>query len=367
MTAKKLSAGRSPALILEKAAGDLSLSGSESAEVQISGDDDELRVSQDGDRVVISCEGDLSLRVPRLASLQISAVLGDMSVRGLDGDIQIGQVDGDASMRDVNNVSIGSIESDFSLRGARGSVSITSIGGDASIREVQGSLSLDSVADDLVIRDVRGDVKANAGEDVVLYFDPQPGTASSVDAGDDVLLVMPPGADVALMLSAEEIHVDWPGVPAEEGAVSRALTLGGGAASVRLSAGGDLRVSSQEHVRTAPEEFGNFAGMMFDWADFGSQLGVKLTRRVEQATRRAAEQAERAARRAEAKMRGRGARGRVNVGRWDWGAEPRTGASSAPREPVSEQERLAILKMLAEKKITADEADKLLSALEGGS
>jgi hypothetical protein len=35
-------------------------------------------------------------------------------------------------------------------------------------------------------------------------------------------------------------------------------------------------------------------------------------------------------------------------------------------QPVSDEERMAILKMLQEKKITSEEADKLLSALEGG-
>jgi hypothetical protein len=35
-------------------------------------------------------------------------------------------------------------------------------------------------------------------------------------------------------------------------------------------------------------------------------------------------------------------------------------------QPVSDEERMAILKMLQEKKITSEEADKLLAALEGG-
>jgi hypothetical protein len=35
-------------------------------------------------------------------------------------------------------------------------------------------------------------------------------------------------------------------------------------------------------------------------------------------------------------------------------------------DPVSEEERLAILKMLQEKKITAEQAEQLLQALEGG-
>ena len=41
-------------------------------------------------------------------------------------------------------------------------------------------------------------------------------------------------------------------------------------------------------------------------------------------------------------------------------------SASPPSEPVSEDERMAILKMLQEKKITAEQAEQLLNALEGG-
>jgi hypothetical protein len=57
------------------------------------------------------------------------------------------------------------------------------------------------------------------------------------------------------------------------------------------------------------------------------------------------------------------------VGRWNWNLsdtpKPPT-PPEPPADPVSEDERMAILKMLAEKKITAQQAEKLLSALEGG-
>ena len=43
-----------------------------------------------------------------------------------------------------------------------------------------------------------------------------------------------------------------------------------------------------------------------------------------------------------------------------------TSEAEEVNQPVSDEERLAILKMLQEKKITSEEADKLLSALEGG-
>jgi hypothetical protein len=36
-----------------------------------------------------------------------------------------------------------------------------------------------------------------------------------------------------------------------------------------------------------------------------------------------------------------------------------------PREPVSDEERLAILRMLEQKKITVEQAEQLLAALTG--
>jgi hypothetical protein len=48
--------------------------------------------------------------------------------------------------------------------------------------------------------------------------------------------------------------------------------------------------------------------------------------------------------------------------RWTW-SPPQP--PKPPAEPISDAERMAILKMVQDKKITADEASKLLAALEG--
>jgi hypothetical protein len=53
------------------------------------------------------------------------------------------------------------------------------------------------------------------------------------------------------------------------------------------------------------------------------------------------------------------------VGRWNWDINPGQFTPVPPNEAVSDQERMSILKMLAEKKITSEEADKLLATLEG--
>jgi hypothetical protein len=303
--------------------------------------------------------------VPKGASVFIANIGGDASIRGVMGGIELNEVGGDLSIRDVNSVTIETVRADFSLRGARGDLRIKKANSDVSIREVDGNVALDSVADDLALRDVRGNVSANVAEDVVMYLNPQPGNTYSVTAGDDVLLVMPPKANAALTLTADAIHFDWKGVEGGEDAASRVVTLGDGSATIKLSAGGDIRVSNRSDAGESAEDFGNFAGVGMDWSGFGE----RISRRVEQATARAQRKVEEAARRIERKTRHAGhGRGRVGleIGRWNWDL-PLKGTPMQPKSQASEEERMAILKMLQEKKITAEEAEKLLAALEGGS
>ncbi len=339
--AKKISAGRTPKIEIDSISGDLSIVGWEGEDILFKADEDELNVQQDGDRVRVSCNDDLSLRVPRGASIAVASANGDMALKSIMGGIALQEIHGDLSIRDVDTVSIDTVHADLSLRGAKGSLSVKAVHGDASIREVGGHVAIDSISDDLALRDVRGNVSANVGEDVVLYLNPQPGNAYSVTAGEDILLVMPPKANATLTLNGDEIDVDWKGVKNDE-STSRVITLGDGSAIVTLNAGGDIRVTNQADAGESAEDFGNFAGIGFDWSGFGE----RISRQVEAATRRF--------------------NTRVNVGRWDWDVTPE-GVPVPLSEPVSDEERMSILKMLQEKKITAEEAEKLLAALEGGS
>jgi len=364
---KTISAGRSPKIMIDSIGGDLSLVGWEGDDILLKADDEELRVSQDGEKVTVSCSDDLSLRVPKSASVLIGKIGGDASIRSLAGDIELKEISGDLSMRDVNSVAIETVHADFSLRGAKGHLFIKSANSDVSIRDVDGNVTLETVADDLALRDVRGNVSAKVAEDVVMYLNPKAGNTYSVTAGDDILLVMPPKASATLTLNADEINIEWKGIEDEEDATSRVVILGDGSSTITLNAGGDIRVSNQSDAGESAEDFGNFAGVGMDWSGFGD----RISRRVDQATQRAQRKVEEAARRIEHKTRDaerRASRGKgfLEVGRWNWDFAPK-GVPMPNKPQASDEERLAILKMLQEKKITAEEADKLLSALEGGS
>lgn len=364
---KTISAGKNPKIQIELIGGDLSLVGWEGDDILLKGDVDEMKFTQNGEKVNIMCEDDLSMRVPKTASVFIKQIDGDASIRGVMGDIELKIIVGDLSVRDVNSIAIDTIESDLSLRGAKGNLFVKNAESDVSIRDVDGNVTLDSVADDLALRDVRGSVIANVAEDVVLYLNPQPGNTYNITAGDDILLVMPPKANATLTLAADEIDVEWRGVDKDDDATSRVITLGDGSASITLNAGGDVRVTNQANAGESAEDFGNFAGIGMDWSGFGE----RISRHVEQATQRAQRKVEEAARRIENKTREverrtRHGKGVLEVGRWSWDLSSK-GVPMQSKPQASDEERMAILKMLQEKKITAEEAEKLLASLEGGS
>ena len=364
---KSIFVGNTPKINLDKIGGDLSIVGWDGAELLIKADDDDARLEQTGETVSVSCNSDLSLRIPKGAALAIKSIVGDASIRGVLGEIEIQEIRGDFSARDIGSLSIDTAYSDFSLRGAKGNLYIKNVHSDVSIRDVDGNVTLDSVADDLALRGARGNIKVNVGEDVVVYLEPKANGEYSVNAGDDILLVLPREANATVTMQGDKIDMDWSGVDKDKDATERVVVLGDGSAKIKLVAGGDVRVTNRADAGESAEEFGNFAGLNFDWSGFGD----RISRQVEQVSSRAAKRAEEAARRAErhAERHARHGKSGLIVGRWNWdlkGTPKPPTPPAPPSEPVSEDERMAILKMLAEKKITAQQAEELLSALEGG-
>lgn len=370
--AKTISTGKTPKVVVDIVAGDLSVVGWD-GELLIKGDDEEIQVEEQGDEVLLSCGGDVSLRVPKGASLQFKKIDGDAAFRGIQGGIQLKEIDGDLSIRDAASVLIDMVHSDLNLRSITGELSVKNVDGDISIRDVTGNVNLETVADDLTLKGVQGNINANVGGDVIVYIDPKPGCSYSINAGDDILLVLSKNPNVTLNMQGDEIDVDLPDVENDDDATQRDLVLGDGSASIVLVAGGDVRVSDKMDAGERADEFGNFAGLNFGWPEFGERFSREMERAAEQVARHAehaARRAEEMGRRAErhAERRARKWRGKVNVGRWDWNISP-SGVikpPAPPSEPVAEEERMTILKMLQEKKISAAQADELLKALDGG-
>jgi hypothetical protein len=393
--------------------GDLRVAGWERNELMAKTSGSLLKLVSGTFPITVVCDEDLIVYLPHATTLQVERVSGDASLQALSGPVTLGPVNGDLTIKDLGPVTLGkvsgdvslrnvgalnaeTIAGDFSLRGGKGICAVDTVGGDASIRDIDGIVTIENVGSDLYVRNVHAAVDVRAGGDVALYLAPLPGLTYDISAGDDLILRMAPDSNVKLHLtggSPESIHVDFPGVNLPEDCTGCEVLIGqqkDDLAEMLLTAGDDLLVTSQADSWDSAADFGVGMRDGSEWSfppfempeDFSERINQRVqaameraqthleaaNRHAETAGHRASIKIEAAMRRAEAKahaaeVRSRRGQASIRVGRWNWDVTPHGPVQSSA--PVSDEERLSILKMLQEKKISVEEAEKLLAALEG--
>ena len=191
---------------------------------------------------------------------------------------------------------------------------------------------------------LEGSLQANVGGDASVSLSTLPGTQSSLQAGGDVQVRLPGGSSLQAELQAEgDLRVEGAG-QLSRGGDSAALTLGAGEATLKAAAGGDLalfvtaRVDSSDWAGAVTAEVE--AALADAEAEIDAELGdgSALASEVGEQVRRALDRALRpSAPRAREEAEGGG----------------------------TQRERQTILAMLADHRITAEQAEALFRALEG--
>jgi len=357
---------------------DLRLRGWDQPAVASKGDHVDIHQAADG-TITIMAESDASLRVPFESHLTVESVGSDAKITNLDGSVTVSQVGADLSLRGVSGATIGTVGGDLRVKRVAGPVQIGRVGGDATVREIEGAVTLEAVGGDLYVRDMNGPCRVEqVGGDLVLSTDFMPGAAYTFTVGGDVVCRVPPGADVRFRVSAgADVSVDVADAEIIEGDTHDEIVFGSGTTVVELQAGGDIQFVGQDEDYIMAINFQleedlemRLAGLEEQITRQLSGLDEQIARKAERIREKAEKQAERAARHAEriARKATRGKRKRewsFSFGGSKTGRAPRSAPPAEPVDPVTDEERLTILRMVERKQITVEEAEKLLAALEG--
>jgi len=374
--------------IIVNVSGDLVLHGEEQSEVRFISSEDRIRVNQTNENLYVETHASLDLSVPRGANVIIEKIGGSALVEDLDGSFLAQKVGGDLALRRLANVSIQKVGGTCLVEQVSGMLSAHKIGGDLTLRQVDGPVEVEIVGGqaDLQLTEV-GALNVRAGGDLTVYFTGSMGARSSLRAGGSMELFLPPNLDARFNLTSigELIRLDFNRQEAvmrqEIEAREYEVSFGEGSAVIEARAGGDIMLTDREEEpepisdqlddreeawKEASERRGFpswSAGFGFDrssaWADM-------ISRRAQEAARRAEQRAQAAVRRTEAQIRAAAERD-LRRGAWSgWsGPAPAPSPAPPPAEPVTEKERLMVLQMLQDQKITIEQAEKLLAALEG--
>jgi hypothetical protein len=385
--------------------GDLTLEGDPSDALLISGEGARLERPAEG-VLRLECGADCHVRVPHMVSVRVRDVAGDLRatalasalnvercqadliVRALNAPLQAQFIAADARITEVNgDVQIGSVGADLVLRDINGAVAIDQVGADLDIKRVSGACAVRFVGADACLKDVRGalniahvetyavlsDVLADCaiehiGADLVLDVPFLSGKRYWFGAvGADVRAKIRSGSAVTFSLpsgTARTINVR--GVQLVRKADRDILQVGecsDACAEVIFEAiGGDLQLVSRGKGFSSTLEFSLPENL-------GELISGQISQQLSRLEQTLSQQADRTARRAAARARKHGGRA-SRLWTWSGMAEvpPAPRPSAVPRREtpaVTEAERIAILRMVEEHKITIDEAERLLAALEG--
>jgi hypothetical protein len=356
-----------------KCSSDLSVEGSEESTLVVIVDQgDSLRMREENGVYRIVSDTDCRLILPGTAMVTVEKTGGDAQLRNLKSRVVIGKIGGDLKLDSINGASVESVGGDCHIYAATGAVELARIGGSLTADGGQ-SIIASAVGGDAHLYNFTGKMEVTAGDEVVIQISDVNVPEIHVRSGSDIDLFLPENANCQLDLKSggEEIKVHAGGQEVEIEGREFSVPLGSGGAIVALNAGDSITVSDHEKASW------NGHDSIWDedhWKNFGFEISRKVRegmriagdsvdmaiKQAEKATKMAGREVERAFRDLNEKGYTTIPHGKV-VG-FSMG-ETQPAASTAKAGP-SDEERMLVLKMLQEKKITVEEAEKLLTALD---
>ena len=402
----------SPRIIIEHIGGDLALTGWERAEFRaIRGEEVEIRVEDE--IIFVRCDDDCTLQTPMGATLEVHSVGGDAVMTRVHGGAQINQIGGDLRLNEMGALVIDQVGGDLAAHQVHGDLRVQAVGGDGKVANVQGACQI-LTGGDLHLSGVSGNIQVEAGGDVNLRLNPTAQQSYQVEAGGDILCRLPENSHVKIQATCGgEIVVKRLPAPVRRAEQELTFTIGTGEATLTLSAGGDISLlgqgASAEWDAARGNEFGAGFGAEFGadfgeraaqiaqqvvgqverqmdhlarqmdekFAHFGSdEIAGRVQERVQSAMRKAEERIAEAMRHTEHRVHEAERRADERHARHGsaWrGVQPPppprpSKAPKAPQpnapQPVDDEERRMILRMVSEGKVSVEQADRLLAALK---
>ncbi len=225
------------------------------------------------------------------------------------------------------------------------------------------SISLNAADPTVKVRRIGGSLQVEAWDKLAIEASGDPAEVEreneviTVSASGDVILKVPQGASLQVDFVGRVAEIRGLSGPVDISFVGGDLKLKDltGQVTLRGLIGGSTRMENVSTVATAGHGAGPFGGAF----PGGWGRAARASERAEEHRRKFERKMQHAERKLNQMRMG------FTGGRWKWGSFMGMDQAAKPDDAASDEERMAILRMLQDKKITAEEAERLLNALEG--
>jgi hypothetical protein len=352
-----------------------------------------------------------NLRAEAVPSLRVSdTTYGNATLQdGTSAELQ--NVRGNLYVGDLDSLHAGRISGNLMAKELDGPLAVEGVGGNATLKGIGGAVALEKVGGNLAAKDLRAGAKvAKIGGNLALNGEMGTGYTYQFKVGGNGVIRLSDDASAHLTLSAKgQIRSSLTLAGSERQGNTLTGTVGEGGAEIVVEAGGNILLGTTgsalgaglgEEISRQIEESLRAIDLQavgeqisaemeramsqlrvklesVDWDNIGRRTQRSVERAMERMQRDIDRMTEKAARRQEKleRLAERAVREKERLersgqrwsGRQQWQTAGRYYTESEePDEPKPslDQERLAILKMVEEGKISSEEAEKLLDALE---
>ena len=363
---------------------------------------------EENGHVYITVNSSCSVTLPMLSSIIIERGMGSIEIRNIKNKIEIEKALGNLLLKEIKEAAVEKVGGNFAVRKATGSVTVEKVGGNLVLedvgsftcekiggscfsRNIQGDLTLEKAGGSVKAQNIGGVIRISrlggsfiakdvtvgedirAGGDILIKnfeigkkdLSFKAGGCIHLEFGDDF-----GGCAFSMHSGVHQIRIALGNDDLSIGEESYDYQMGNTDRIVEMAAGGDISLTGISD----PGE--DVVGDLSDFFDFEKSPFSEMIRdRIDYATRKA-EAKVRAAQIRLDQMQDRLEKKRFPKIHTDFEAimgklsperpEPPMPPVSRPagRKGASDEERLMILKMLQDKKITVDDAEKLFIALE---
>lgn len=374
MYRRTIETSTSPHITVEECRGNLTVRAGAENEVMllVQAEEDEVGVQREGETLSLVLPETATLTCPPMTSLTIGEALGNLHVEGIEGPVTAQSVHGNATLRalgpvafqeTLGNLTARDLKANLEGQDVKGNARVQGVADKLTLQEVSGNLTAEGLGGGLSVEKVRGNARLRPPFTA--------GASYRLDVGGNLTVFVPQDASLHVALkSGAHVSSQVAGLQLEKTNRRVEGTLGAGEAKLEAEVGANVSLRPAD-AEDAFEVGADLEGLsaQIEWqvneavAQMTSRLEESLGRvdsaaireRVDRATEHARRQAERAAERA--RMRAERAERR-------WRRV--SGHPSRPEQKAaSDEERLRVLRMVEEGRLTPEQASELLAALEG--
>lgn len=399
-------------IFIDHIEGDLQVKGWDRSDVLIrSANKEDLSIVDENEGLRIDCRDDCNLCLPTAANIRVGQVGGNARFKFLDNHLQINHINGSAVLHKVSEVQLNIVEGDLMANKIAGNMVIDQIHGDVFINRLEKGCAIQKVSGSLHLSDINGDIYASAEGDATLRQTHAIQTGFNINSQGDIHCQLPKGvnAQVSFKSEAKSIQVQLSNENNLYETHEKQIILGEGKEQLKLSAKGkivfscrdlswqnvgdfeevfdnDILEISKSYIQQMEAQFVKQMDLLNDHMEKitetineASLPNAEVERMVERARQSsviAAQRAQDKMQRAQIKLEQKLAAARrkleAKAGRHShdhagihiqWDLKSKTPPPAD--EQVTQDERLIILRMLEQKKISLQEAENLLRTLEG--